>query len=87
MYRRGSDRIDFYPTTGAVKTMVSHPKRGRNELFRKNLTSLQNPTINWEALAGGYGVTATTSHTVEDFKAQLKIALEVKGPRLIVAKL
>ena len=39
MYRRGSDRIDFYPTTGTVKTMVSHPKRGRNDLFRKNLTS------------------------------------------------
>ena len=31
--------MDYYPTTGTVKTMVSHPKRGRNELYRKNLTS------------------------------------------------
>lgn len=57
--------------------------------FRKNLTSLQNPTIKWEMISKSYGVPATTATTVDEFYDQFAAAVERVGvgPCLIVAKL
>ncbi|KAL4425669.1 hypothetical protein ABPG75_009685 [Micractinium tetrahymenae] len=33
-----SVKIDYYPTTGTVKTMLDHPSQGRTQMFRRNLS-------------------------------------------------
>ena len=54
----------------------------------RNLTSLRNPTLDWEAIAGSYGVTSTTATTVAEFETQFRAGIaNMGGPRLIVAKL
>lgn len=36
--REGSERINIYLTKMSVATVVNHPKSGRNQLYRKNLS-------------------------------------------------
>jgi hypothetical protein len=40
-YEKNGDRMDYYPTTGTVKTMVDHPNQGRTQMFRRNLSNSQ----------------------------------------------
>ncbi|KAJ3333820.1 hypothetical protein HDU76_002926 [Blyttiomyces sp. JEL0837] len=41
--------MDYYPTTGTVKTSMNHPKQGKTQMFRRNLSEdafikvLKNP--------------------------------------------
>jgi hypothetical protein len=30
--------MDYYPTTGTVKTSMNHPSQGKTQLFRRDLT-------------------------------------------------
>lgn len=36
-FRNGSTRINVYYTTGTVGTCLNHPKRGKSQLFRRNV--------------------------------------------------
>ncbi|MFI0370586.1 acetolactate synthase large subunit [Actinomadura sp. 1N219] len=47
------------------------------------LTSLADPSIDWVALAGSYGVPARRAATGEDLAAALRAALAEDGPQLI----
>ena len=31
-------KLDYYPTTGTVKTSMEHPRQGSTQMFRKNLS-------------------------------------------------
>jgi acetolactate synthase-1/2/3 large subunit len=47
------------------------------------LTSLGDPPIDWDPLARGLGVTATTAATVGELQQALKEAVTADGPRLV----
>ena len=51
----------------------------------KSLLSLENPKLDFTALAAGMGVPATRATTAEEFAAQLRNALAEPGPHLIEA--
>jgi hypothetical protein len=36
-YERGDVKMDYYPTTGTVKTSMAHPKQGNTQMFRRGL--------------------------------------------------
>ncbi len=52
-----------------------------------SLLDLSNPMLDWVALSEGMGVPAIRAKTAEDFRGALKVALEIKGPRLVEADL
>ncbi len=52
-----------------------------------SLLDLSNPMLDWVELAHGMGVPAARAKTAEEFRAALKDALEIKGPRLVEADL
>lgn len=52
-----------------------------------SLLDLSNPMIDWVELSHGLGVPAVRAKTAEEFRAALKEALEIKGPRLVEADL
>jgi len=52
-----------------------------------SLLDLSNPMIDWVELSHGMGVPAVRAKTAEEFRATLKEALEIKGPRLVEADL
>ena len=52
-----------------------------------SLLDLSNPMIDWVEVSHGMGVPAVRAKTAEDFRAALKEALAIKGPRLIEADL
>ena len=52
-----------------------------------SLLDLSNPMIDWVELSHGMGVPAVRAKTAEEFRAALKDALEIKGPRLVEADL
>ena len=52
-----------------------------------SLLDLSNPMLDWVELSHGMGVPAVRAKTAEDFRAALKEALEIKGPRLVEADL
>lgn len=37
-YERGGVKMDYYYTTGTVKTSMHHPTKGRTQMFRRDLT-------------------------------------------------
>lgn len=47
------------------------------------LTELENPAIDWVALASGFGVQASRAETTEAFEQQLREAIISGGPHLI----
>ena len=47
------------------------------------LTSLDNPPLDWVALARGYGVPGCAVHTAAELEAALDVSLTVSGPYLI----
>jgi acetolactate synthase-1/2/3 large subunit len=49
------------------------------------MIDIGRPNLDWVHLAAGMGVPATRAVTVAEFDAQLRIALEGRGPRLIEA--
>jgi acetolactate synthase-1/2/3 large subunit len=52
-----------------------------------DLIDIDRPTLDWVALASGFGVPAVRSDSAEDFQRQLANALAEPGPRLIEAVL
>jgi hypothetical protein len=40
-YQRGDVKMDYYPTTGTVKTSMDHPVQGHTQMFRRDLSSSQ----------------------------------------------
>lgn len=40
-FRKGSTRINVYFTTGTVGTCLNHPKKGKTQLFRRNVDIAQ----------------------------------------------
>lgn len=40
-YRKGDVRINVYLTTLTVATALNHPKKGKTQLFRKNLNFVE----------------------------------------------
>lgn len=52
-----------------------------------SLLDLSNPMLDWMELSHGMGVPAVRAKTAEEFRAALKEALEIKGPRLVEADL
>lgn len=50
-YSNGAVRINVYLTTGTISTSMNHPKKGKTQLFRKNLTfeqikeTFKNPRV------------------------------------------
>jgi len=51
------------------------------------LTRLESPSIDWVALARGFGVPASSANTAEGFTKTLRRALATPGPSLIEAQL
>jgi acetolactate synthase-1/2/3 large subunit len=47
------------------------------------LTELDNPAIDWVALASGFGVRASRVQTAEELEEQLELAMSTTGPYLI----
>lgn len=37
-YQRDNVRMDYYPTTGTVKTSMDHPSQGKTQMFRRDLS-------------------------------------------------
>jgi acetolactate synthase-1/2/3 large subunit len=52
-----------------------------------SMLDLSNPMLDWVELSHGLGVPAVRAKTAEEFRAALKDALEIKGPRLVEADL
>jgi len=52
-----------------------------------SMLDLHNPELDWVRLAGGMGVEASRSETIEAFAAQFASAIAGRGPRLIEAVL
>ncbi|CAL5229430.1 g12752 [Coccomyxa viridis] len=48
-YEKDGCKMDYYPTTGTVKTSMSHPTQGNTQMFRRDLDDtgfqqvLENP--------------------------------------------
>ncbi|EPZ34257.1 hypothetical protein ROZALSC1DRAFT_30458 [Rozella allomycis CSF55] len=48
-YERSGVKMDYYPTTGTVKTSMNHPTQGPTQMFRRDLSEssfqkvLENP--------------------------------------------
>lgn len=36
-YERDNVKMDYYPTTGTVKTSMDHPSQGHTQMFRRDL--------------------------------------------------
>lgn len=36
-YEKDNTRMDYYPTTGTVKTSMNHPAQGPTQMFRRGL--------------------------------------------------
>lgn len=36
-YTNGNTRMDYYPTTGTIKTAMDHPSQGKTQMFRRDL--------------------------------------------------
>jgi acetolactate synthase-1/2/3 large subunit len=47
------------------------------------MTSLDNPPLNWAAIANGFGVPACKVNTLEELQASLIRAIHEPGPYLI----
>jgi acetolactate synthase-1/2/3 large subunit len=63
------------------------PRHGGKGALVDRLTNLQQPSIDWVKLAGGYGVPAVAVSTAEDFAREFGSALQADGPHVIVAML
>lgn len=37
-YSRDNVKMDYYPTTGTVKTSMDHPSQGKTQMFRRDLS-------------------------------------------------
>ncbi|KAJ3110938.1 hypothetical protein HDU96_006134 [Phlyctochytrium bullatum] len=37
-YQRDGVKMDYYPTTGTVKTSMDHPSQGKTQMFRRDLS-------------------------------------------------
>jgi acetolactate synthase-1/2/3 large subunit len=61
---------------------VEEPGPKANAMF-----DLNNPFVDWVALANGFGVPAARAATIEEFSAQIGAAMANKGPLLIEAVL
>ena len=48
---------------------------------------LNDPYVDWVSLANGFGVPAARAETIEEFAAQIEVAMAAKGPMLIEAVL
>ncbi|KAJ3326078.1 hypothetical protein HDU76_013031 [Blyttiomyces sp. JEL0837] len=35
-YQKGETKMDYYPTTGTVKTSMDHPSQGHTQMFRRD---------------------------------------------------
>ena len=51
----------------------------------QSMLSLENPELDWVAMAQGMGVPGRTANTIEEFTEALAEALARKGPSLIEA--
>ncbi|MEO7626243.1 MAG: acetolactate synthase large subunit, partial [Nocardioides sp.] len=60
-------------------------RHGNHDLGRqaRNLTSLDDPALDWTALARGFGVPASRASTVAELVEQFGAATDVVGPHLI----
>jgi len=52
-----------------------------------SMMHLDQPPLDWVALAQGHGMAASRATTAEEFHAQLEQALNEPGPRLIEAQM
>ena len=53
----------------------------------KAMFDLGDPYVDWVSLANGFGIPAARAETIEEFSAQIEVAMAAKGPRLIEAVL
>lgn len=44
-YQRGDVKMDYYPTTGTVKTSMNHPSQGNTQMFRRDLTDSEFSSV------------------------------------------
>lgn len=38
-YSKDNVKMDYYPTTGTVKTSMDHPTQGKTQMFRRDITN------------------------------------------------
>ncbi|GFH56309.1 hypothetical protein CTEN210_12785 [Chaetoceros tenuissimus] len=50
-YCRGATRLNFWLTTGTVGSYLCHPKRGKTQLFRRDVTMTEAESIFEQAIA------------------------------------
>lgn len=72
---------------GILQTELKRANAALAEPTVASLTNLDNPRIDWTALAQGYGVPATRVTTGTEFRQALKHGLANEGPYLIQAEL
>lgn len=44
-YSKDDNRLNVYYTTGTIGTVINHPKRGKTQLFRRNLTEKETEQL------------------------------------------
>jgi acetolactate synthase-1/2/3 large subunit len=71
---------------GILNVELARVREGEPTDKMLSMLKLAPPSIGWVQIAEGMGVVATYADTAESFHAQLREALETKGPRLIEAK-
>ncbi|HEX6519352.1 MAG TPA: acetolactate synthase large subunit [Streptosporangiaceae bacterium] len=68
---------------GVLRTELRRQASTKLGTQAARLTSLGNPPIDWDSLARGLGVTATTATTVGELRRAVTGALDALGPHLI----
>jgi len=72
---------------GILQTELRRSGAGLERSATARLTRLDNPCVDWVALAKGYGVPASRVTTTEEFRKALTVGLQSQGPHLIEAQL
>jgi acetolactate synthase-1/2/3 large subunit len=68
---------------GVLRTELRRQESTEPGTQAARLTSLGDPPIDWESLARGLGITATTATTVGELHRAVGEALRARGPHLV----
>jgi len=72
---------------GILQTELRRSGADLDRSATARLTRLQNPCLDWVALAKGYGVPGSRVTTTEEFRRALALGLQTQGPYLVEAQL
>lgn len=70
-----------------LKVEQQKQRLSTNLPYAKQLTTLNDPPVDWVHIATGYGIRAAAVTTADDLKAKLLASFDAKGPFLVEAKL